>query len=479
MALAKNSLLSLIPSVAGVVVGIVTVPLYISIVGTERYGALLLAWVFLGYFGQADFGLGRAVTQRLSSRPDATSAERASVVSTALMGAGVIALVGAALVYFATEIFFGTFFQADPVIKAEALATTWLFALCIPVIMFTGVSAGAMVGMERFGAVSAGTTIGTLLSQTLPLLVAVFYSVELSWLLGASLVGRTLGLALIVVRMWQTFLIGRRAAVSRTELKMLFSFGAWIMVTAIVGPLMTMSDRVVIGAAIGAAAVVAYSVPFQIAQRTIMLPFAVVQALFPRLASQSADRSTALGKVSVVLVGQSYAFVVVGLICLAEPLLELWLGDGLDRRSILVGQIALIGFWTNALANVPYALIQARGNPRFTAIVHLIELPFYFALLYVLGMNFGLFGIALAFSIRAFADCIIMFAKAGLAEGAVLVKLAGPAAIILTALAVSSRTGDWSSAIAAATILGSILLAICWFQMPGEVKDKLSAKFSG
>ena len=92
MALARNSILNLMPTLTGVVVSIATVPFYLSIVGTERYGALLLALVLLGYFGQADFGLGRAITQRLSSMPDASQEERASVVWSALAGAAVISL---------------------------------------------------------------------------------------------------------------------------------------------------------------------------------------------------------------------------------------------------------------------------------------------------------------------------------------------------------------------------------------------------
>ncbi len=458
---------------AGVAVSIVTVPFYITEIGAERYGALLIAWVLLGYFGQADFGLGRAITQRLSSMPGTEPAQRAGVVWSALYGATLIAAAGAVLVYIAANAFFGSFFEAEAGLKAEALESTWLFALCVPVIMYTGVSSGALTGIERFGVVSIGTTISNLLSQILPLLVAVFYSVELSWLLAASLVGRVVGLLMVMASMWQVFLRKQPANPSTAELRRLFTFGVWIMVTAIIGPLMTMSDRVIIGAAIGAAAVVAYSVPFQIAQRTVMLPMAVVQALFPRLASQSADHAEALGKDAVVLVGQIYAFVVIGLICLAEPLLRLWLGDNLDPRSILVGQIALIGFWVNALANVPYAHIHARGDPRFTALVHLAELPLYCAMLYGFGVWFGLAGIALAFTLRALIDCVIMFAKARFVEAGVLRKIAGPAILIAAALAVSPFVEGFVSGLAAASVIAGLLVPLAWLQMPMNAKQAI------
>jgi O-antigen/teichoic acid export membrane protein len=248
------------------------------------------------------------------------------------------------------------------------------------------------------------------------------------------------------------------------------------MVTALVGPLMTMSDRVVIGAAIGAAAVVAYSVPFQIAQRTVMLPMAIVQALFPRLAAQSPDRAEALGKDAVVLVGQLYAFVVIGLVCLAEPLLRLWLGAKLDPRSILVGQIALIGFWVNALANVPYAHIHARGDSRFTAIVHLAELPLYCAMLYGFGVWLGLAGIALAFTLRAFIDCVIMFGKARFAGPEVLLKLAGPAAMIAVSLAVAPYANGFVSGVIAASVIAGLLLPMAWVQMPAEARQAIMAR---
>lgn len=477
MKLFKNSLLNLIPTLIGVVTSILTVPFYISLIGTERYGALLVGFVLLGYFGHVDFGLGRAITQRLSSSSDANSDERASIVWSALVGGTGISVLGGLLVYAAALIFFGSFFEADATLKAEAIAASWLFALCVPVIIFTGVASGAVVALERFGTVSIATVLGNLLSQVLPLMVAALYATDLSWLLGASLVGRLAALAMIMASMWQTYLHGRPLVVSREKLRGLFTYGSWIMVTAIVSPLMVVSDRLVIGAAVGAAAVVAYSVPFQIASRTAMLPSSVAQVLFPRLASQTPEQSLALGKVSVVIIGQLYSFIVVGLICLAGPLLQLWLGDELDPRSVLIGQIIIIGFWTNALAYVPFTLIQASGNSRFTGIMHLAELPIYLAMLFGLGFAIGLYGIALAFTLRTTLDCVVLFIKAGFTDHATLGRLVGPATVILLALLAAPWADDWLTALMLATALGTPLLALCWFQIPEEAKRALMARF--
>lgn len=478
MKLAKNSLLSLLPTLAGVATSIVTVPFYISEIGNDRYGALLVGLVLLGYFGQADFGLGRALTQRLSAQRGAEATERASIVWSALAGASVISLIGAGLICIAAYIFFGSFFEAAASLKAEAIASIWLFGLCVPVIMFTGVSTGALLGLERFGVVSVGTMVGNLLSQALPLVMAVLYSKELSWLLAASLAGRVTGLVLIMGSMWRVFLRGQPARVSREQLRRLFAFGAWIMVTAIVGPLMIMSDRVVIGMTLGASAVVAYSVPFLIAQRTVTFPLAIVNALFPRLAAQTEEQSGALGRVSVVLVGQLYAFVVAGLSCLAEPLLQLWLGDKLDERSILVGQVALVGWWVNALANVLYALFHARGNSRLIAILHVIELPLYLAMLYGFGLTFGLAGIALAFTLRTTLHCGVLFYEARFADRDMLGSLIGPALVVVFPLALAPLLDSWLAGIAAASACGLALIAISWFQMPEMAKTRLFEQFA-
>jgi O-antigen/teichoic acid export membrane protein len=310
--------------------------------------------------------------------------------------------------------------------------------------------------------------------QIAPLVVALSIGPRLEWLIAASLAARGLGIVIPAVGLAKEFALHRQPMrLSRRELGALAGFGAWVMVSALVGPFMTISDRFVIGALAGAAAVAAYTIPLQIAARTALLPISLVQALFPRFAAQDGPAARAHCGEATVFVGQIYAPMAIGLACLAAPLLRLWLGDALDVRSILIGQIALAGFWANSLANVPYSYLQARGNPRFTALLHVAELPVYVALLFALGSRWGLAGFATAYALRCALDAGMLMAKAGVWRRDVLAPLAGPALLVAAAIPAGQAFQTWPGALASAAVLGFAAAALAWWQMPATARDHL------
>ena len=248
------------------------------------------------------------------------------------------------------------------------------------------------------------------------------------------------------------------------------NFGVWIMVSAVVGPLMTITDRFIIGAVAGALAVAAYTIPAQIASRTMIVPYAIMQVLFPQLAGLSAQDGRRRAGHALVAMGTIFAPVVICLICLAEPLLHAWLGDNLDPRSIRIGQILMVGWWANALAQVPYGLIQARGNSRFTGLMHIVELPMYGLMLYGLWIVLGLSGMAVAFTVRVFLDCAILLCRARLLDQWIIKRLTGPALLVAASLLLAPLLQDWATAIVGAGALCAALAAITFFAMPGETR---------
>lgn len=473
MRLLRNSAWTLAATVLPTLLSIITLPLFVGAIGPGRYGVLAIAWIVLGYFGSADFGIGRAITQRISAMQGEGRAAMASAVWSALISMALFGLVGAALIYASTRWYFGGPFAADPALRAETLAALWALALCNPVVAISGVLSGALTGLERFRLVSAANMASGTAVLVLPLALALAGRTGLSGLILAALAGRLIGAAVLGWGVWRTFLRGQRARFAGQEFRRLANFGAWIMVTALVGPFMVFADRFVIGAVESAAAVAAYAIPFQIASRTQMLPMAITQALFPRFAAETAAGSAARVREFTAFVALMFAPVIVGLICLAGPLLALWLGDTLDPRSVVVGQVVLAGFWINAVALVPYGFIQARGAPRFTALLHLAEFPFYVLALFVLGREFGLAGCAAAFSLRCAADCAALCRRAGAADGFVLLRIAVPGLLVGLALAVGAMVSGWLALLALGTGLGAAAVIALLVLVPETIRARL------
>ncbi|MCW1401075.1 flippase [Novosphingobium sp. MW5] len=478
MSLVKNSAYTLAGTILPVIIGIVTVPFYIAAIGMERYGALSIAWLLLGYFGQADFGIGRAITQRIASCRDADADRLAEIVWSGLVAIFLFGLLGAIFIYLGGHWFFGSVFKIEAGLRQELAESLWMLALCNPLVALTGVTSGSLMGIERFKLVSLSNLIGNSALLLLPLLAASLIGNHLGILIGASLVARGIALAMMSGAVWWRFLKGRAMAFSAAEARRLVSFGKWVMVSAFVGPLMIFADRFVIGAVLGAVAVAAYSIPFQIASRTMVLPAAIAQVLFPRFALDGDDKSRLRAAESTIAVGLLFAPPILVLMALADPLLHIWLGAKLDPRSVPVAQIVLAGFWVNGIANVPYALIQARGNPRFTALLHIAELPFYLAALYLFGMQWGLVGLAIAFSLRCLADLLVLMKAGHSWNSAVLGRLSVPGAAILLVLAASEYLRGWQVPISAAVVLGIISLGFAIRYLPDQMLGPIKSLVS-
>jgi O-antigen/teichoic acid export membrane protein len=112
--------------------------------------------------------------------------------------------------------------------------------------------------------------------------------------------------------------------------------------------------------------------------------------------------------------GAKYTFIILFppiflAVVFAPELLNFWLGPEFSRASARVLQVLALGVFTNCVANIPFALVQGLGRSDITAKLHLIETPFYLILLWWSVSTFGITGAALAWSLRATADMVLLF----------------------------------------------------------------------
>jgi O-antigen/teichoic acid export membrane protein len=97
-------------------------------------------------------------------------------------------------------------------------------------------------------------------------------------------------------------------------------------------------------------------------------------------------------------------------VCLlfAREGLALWFGHDFAEQAYVIAQILTIGSFVNCLALNPYTYLQAIGRPDVTAKIHLVELPLYLVLLWVLTTRWGVTGVAIAWSCRMALDLSIL-----------------------------------------------------------------------
>ena len=181
----KNTAYNLLGSVIPLVVSLVTIPIYLRLIGEARYGVLAIAWLLLGYFGLFDLGLGRATAQRIAAQRDATASERAETFWTALtMNVG-LGIVGGLLIWPIASYFFGNVFKVEDALRPEMQAAVPWLILAVPMATLSGVLSGALQGRERFLELNLIWVAGAVLFQLLPLAAAMHWGANLGTLLPA------------------------------------------------------------------------------------------------------------------------------------------------------------------------------------------------------------------------------------------------------------------------------------------------------
>lgn len=415
--LSHSTLLNLAGAAIPALLLLITVPLYLHLIGEARYGVLAIVWLLLGYFGVFDLEFGRAVANRIAILHDATAEERQGIFWTGLVISAVTGLVGGVILYLIGDWIFVHILHIQSALRIEAEnAMPWL-ASALPLAIIISLLSGALEGRQAFIALNGAQIFGTVLYQIFPLIMAYSGWITLPYLIAAAITGRLLSAFLLFALAYRHVPLSPRPCFDFKQIRSLLHYGGWITVTGLVGPLLTVFDRFIIGAQVGMVAVTAYTVPYNLVMRSTMLPSSLQTALFPRFAMQEPADAGALATRTIVTIGALMTPIVVLGLLLLKPFMIFWVGTGLAERAAPVGQILLVGIWVNALAGIPYTYLQSRGRPDLPAKFHVLELIPYIAILWLLIELIGIAGAAWAWDLRVLADTMLLFWAAKTTSG--------------------------------------------------------------
>jgi O-antigen/teichoic acid export membrane protein len=418
MSLRRNTLWSLAGTGLPLLLGAVTIPYLIRKTGVEAFGVLTLVWALIGYFSLFDFGLGRALTQQVATARSAGHLARLpSLVKTGLWftaAAGVAG--GLILAALADQLALHWLNVSGPLQPSTGWALL-IAAIGIPLTTVTTGLRGVLEAYEDFKAVSLLRIGLGVANFGLPALSVMLIGTSLAWMVASLIIARVV---VLLAHMW---LVHRRLPVgwasarfNKENMRGLLSFGAWMTVTNIVGPLMVTADRFVISAVLGASVVAYYTVPFEVLIRLLVVPAAMTSVLFPRLAAvMTTDRPEAkrLHRKCLKIITAALLPICLIIAVGSKWGMTIWLGHDFAEHSWRIVSVMAIGLLLNGIAYLPFAAIQAAGDARTTAYLHMLELVLYIPALFFSLKFFGLIGAAIAWDIRVAIDLafLLIYAK--------------------------------------------------------------------
>ncbi|MEX0681384.1 MAG: flippase [Balneolales bacterium] len=414
--IAKNSVYNMTGSLLPIAITLVTVPVYISLIGESRYGFLALVWLLLGYFGLFDFGLGKAVANQVAyvGRGLNSGNRKTEIIFwTGLQVNLAMGLAGGALLYLLGPPLFELAMDAERDYYDEVLRSLPLLAASVPILTLTSLATGYFEGKEEFGTLNALQVVRDILLQVLPLITAFFIGIEIYYLIIAAITARLAATIVLFLFIGFKYYPGKPAFHKKT-LKKLISYGGSVSVSSIIGPILTSADRFMLGALVGVQAVAFYTVPYNLATKMKIITSGLSRALFPRFSMLRIDHAKPLSIKAVNFLTVVITPMILLGYMVMDPFLCLWIDMEFAARSSSIGQIILMGVWINNMAFIPLAYLHGQRRAGTTALIHTAELIPYLALLWLMVNMWGVEGAAFAWVIRVAVDTFLMYKFADL-----------------------------------------------------------------
>jgi len=410
--LVRSTLWSLAGQIAPGLVAIVVVPFLIRGLGTDRFGVLSLSWLVVGYFSLFDLGTGRALTKLVADRLGIGQRERLGpLIWTALI---MMALLGVIAMLVAAVLSRWLVFHVLKIplaIQNESLGAFYLLAISLPFVITSTGLRGVLEGLHRFDLVNIVRVPQGMLSFIAPLLVLPFTK-SLVWIVASVILVRILNwIAVLLMCLRQVPELRHRFSFQPSESGPLFRMGGWMTVSNVATPVILQLDRLLIGSLLTISAVAYYATPFDVLIRLSLLSGALATVLFPAFAmTWMQDRGLAALRLRQAnkFIFFSIFPIVYCVILFAPEIIALWIGHDFSQQSAPTARIIAFGTLVICMTQIPFAFLQAAGRADLTGKFHLIELPLYVGLLWLLIDVYGLKGAAIAFVIRACCDAVLV-----------------------------------------------------------------------
>ncbi|MGD9562025.1 MAG: flippase [Pyrinomonadaceae bacterium] len=412
----KGTAWTLAGLVVPIVVSLFATPVVTRLLGAEAYGVFVLVLLIPTYFSFADLGMNLASTKFGSEAFAEGAPEReARVVRTAGLIAVVTSLpLAAAMIIFSRGIV--AIFNVPEHLVAEAAFALKLAGVIFVVNFLNNIFNTpelTRLRMDLNTSITSGVRVaGIVLTPVVIYLgggisgaVAVALCVSL-----ATLVGHIIVSARLLPELFGLSL-------ERDAVRPMLKFGLSLMVAFIAVALLANLEKFVLARVASVETLAYYSIAATFAALLTVFSGSMAQSLMPAFSQlqREHDRAalTALYSrgIRVTLIGLVPAVVL--MVLSGRPFFTYWFSEDFGRESTVPFYIIAAGFLFTVVAYFPYTVVMAAGRSDVFAKIYWMELVPYLILVWLLAARFGAVGAAVAWSLRAALDAVLLFVLAG------------------------------------------------------------------
>lgn len=383
--------------VSGIVILLVTTPIYIRLLGLEQFGIFSLLLSVTAPLGILNAGVAQATTKYVADQLAGKRVGQAErILHTSLLLNLAVGMLGCVCLWLASPWAAGRVFKIPGGLVSEAIVAFRLTAFVWLLGQIVGTYQAAVMGWEDFRTLTIGRLIQQVASYGLGAVVLLLRP-KVSTLMWLNLVVNG-ALVLYWHRQAHRSLPGLRlvpvwdmAAARQTQ-----GFSLWQVLNSVFTTASLHADRLLLAALTSTAAVGVYGVAMNVQGRTVGLVWSLLGVLFPAASavSQQPGHSEKLildyGWRISVLGGTIYA----SLFVLGPDFLHLWLGADIGRQASPVLLVLLAAALLGLPSAVMFQYLWGNALTKWSTLSNILTSIISLALTVILVKQFGLLGAA-------------------------------------------------------------------------------------
>ncbi len=398
----------------GNIIPLIYTPYMLSVLGQDEYGLYSLATSVIGYLSLLNFGVGGSVVRYITkyrANNDKDGEERIIGLFTSIniVVASVMLICGTVLA-FNVQLFYSNTLSSSEIetLRTLIILMTINVAFFFPISIFTTIS----IAHEKYILNKLINLIATILIPILNVLM-LFLGFKSVGLIFATMIINFLSYSAYFI--YNTKVLNIRPRFKNMPLNLLkeiYTFSFFIFLTSIVNLLYWSTDKILIGAQIGASAVAVYNIGSVFNNYITSFSTAISGVLMPRVTTmvtknveteKLSELFIRVGRMQFLIV----SLVLSGFAIFGRQFIYLWAGPDYSE-SYIVALLVMVPVAIPLMQNTGLSILMAKNKHKYRAIVYLIIAVVNVTATYFLIDLFGIIGAAAATCIAYVIGPIIL-----------------------------------------------------------------------